>query len=120
VPSLSCIGEEVRWQPLSGVPIHRRATTHPRFFLVRTTRIAHSSSRRSLLFKLKSILDSFTVCHMNSSPRQFGASIENFQVVMICEEAVSLFAGRLADYAELHHMLQCFCHSGGGKRKLFG
>ncbi len=39
---------------------------------------------------------------------------------MICEEAMSLFAGRLADYAELHHVLQCLCNSGGGKRKLFG
>jgi len=28
---------------------------------------------------------------MNSSPRQFGASIENFQVVMICKKAMALF-----------------------------
>jgi hypothetical protein len=36
---------------------------------------------------------------------KFRASVENFQVVVICEEAMALFAGSLLNHAELHHVL---------------
>jgi hypothetical protein len=51
---------------------------------------------------------------------QFGASIENFQVAMIYEEAMALFAGRLTNHAELHHVLQSLRHSGRGEGELLG
>lgn len=51
---------------------------------------------------------------------QFSPSIENFQVAMIRKEPMPLFAGRLANHAELDHVLQRLRHSGGRERELFG
>lgn len=56
----------------------------------------------------------------NSSFWKFGAPVENFQVAVIREEAMALFAGRLANHAELHHVLQSLRHSGRRERELFG
>ena len=43
---------------------------------------------------------------------QFGATLENFQVAVIRKEPMSLLAGRLANHAELDHVLGGLCHSG--------
>jgi len=43
---------------------------------------------------------------------QFRTSVENFQVAMIREEAMALFASCLPNHAELHHVLQSLRHSG--------
>src|SRR5208282_5752760 len=51
---------------------------------------------------------------------QFGASVENVQVAMVCEKAMALFAGGLADHAELDHVLQSLRHSGSREGELFG
>jgi hypothetical protein len=51
---------------------------------------------------------------------QFRASIENFQVAMIPEEVMALFASRLTNYAELHHVLQSLRHSGRREGELLG
>jgi hypothetical protein len=42
---------------------------------------------------------------MSISRRQFGASVENFQVAVICEEPMPLLAGGLPNHAEPHHVL---------------
>ena len=44
--------------------------------------------------------------------------IENVQVAVIREEAMALFSGRIANYAELDHVLQSLCHSGRREGKL--
>jgi hypothetical protein len=49
---------------------------------------------------------------------QFGAPIENFQVAVIREEPMPLFAGGLDDHTELHHVLQGLRHGWPRKRKL--
>jgi hypothetical protein len=36
------------------------------------------------------------------------------------EKPMALFAGRLVDHAELHHVLQSLCHSGRREGELFG
>jgi hypothetical protein len=51
---------------------------------------------------------------------QLRTSVENFQVVVICEEAMALFAGCLTNHAELHHVLQSLRHSGRRKGELLG
>ena len=51
---------------------------------------------------------------------KFGASIENSQVAMIREETMALFAGRLTNHAELHHVLQSLRHSGRREGELLG
>jgi hypothetical protein len=51
---------------------------------------------------------------------QFGASVENFQVAVISEEPMPLFAGRLTNHAKLHHVLQSLSHSGSREEELFG
>ena len=51
---------------------------------------------------------------------QFRTSVENFQVAMICEETMALFAGRLTNDAEFHHVLQSLRHSGRREGELLG
>jgi hypothetical protein len=48
---------------------------------------------------------------------RFSSSVEDLQVAMICVAAMALLAGRLANHAELHHVLQSFRHSGCRQRK---
>ena len=49
---------------------------------------------------------------------KFRTSVENLQVVVICEEAMALFAGSLLNHAELHHVLQSLRHGGRREREL--
>src|SRR5579864_6432755 len=78
-----------------------------------TLALPHDSSRdqASILSRLATA---------NSSFWEFGAPVENFQVVVIREEPMPLFPGRLLNHAELHHVLQSLRHSGRRERKLFG
>src|SRR6266852_4553881 len=50
----------------------------------------------------------------------FRASVENLQVAVIREEPMALLAGRLANHAELDHVLQGLRHSGRRERKMLG
>ena len=51
---------------------------------------------------------------------QFRAPVENFQVAMIRKEPMALFAGRLTNHAEPHHVLQSLRHSGRREGELLG
>ena len=48
------------------------------------------------------------------------ASVENFQIAIIREEAMALFAGCLTNHGELHQALQSLRHSGRRKGELLG
>src|SRR5271170_2109039 len=50
----------------------------------------------------------------------FSALIENAQVAVVREEPMALFTGRLANHAELDHVLQRLGHGWRRERELFG